>query len=94
MVLKFFYREPRPFWYSSDIHLSNSTCDNIKFDYAMPSFMLFNLQFMWVYSNYNYRYKYSLENNRCISYLLSIFYFYNMVSTQLYLIFFGWIYIY
>lgn len=92
MCFKFFYREPHPFYTTDTIQLKNNSC--AKLDYACPSYTLFNLQFMWVYINYNYRYKYNLSSNKVISYVLSLFYFLNMIMAQLFLIYFGWVYIY
>jgi hypothetical protein len=94
MVIKFFYHEPHPYWLTRDIKFHEEMCNDLKLEYGLPSFMLFNLQFLWVYINYNYRYKYSLSRNRFVTYLLSLFYFYNMVSTQLLLIYYGWVYLY
>jgi len=50
-LLKFFYKEPHPFWVVQEIQMDNTMCENISF--AMPSSHLFNLQFIWSYMVYN-----------------------------------------
>ena len=49
---------------------------------------------MWVYINYNYRYKYNLETSKASNVFLSIFYISNVILTQLFLVYFGKVYIY
>ena len=59
MVIKFFMKEPRPFWETNDIKSTN--CD---LTFSSPDRHAFNLLFFWMYVNYQYLWKYSARPNK------------------------------